>query len=227
MCNRDERRSRPAALPPQVHDLGGRLAAFPVDPQGGGSWVGVNDAGIVVTLLNVSGSSRRSPEEPTRSRGLIVCEMLRCGSLSHVLETVATLDVGRFDLFRLVVAHGSTVVDATTDCFRRVTPRQITLDRPLIFTSSSLGDSLVEAPRQQLFQRMVVETRTGWLRGQRRFHRHQWPSRPEISVRMERDDALTVSRTVVDVTSAGRRLLYEALVTGDSSRAVRECCFLH
>jgi hypothetical protein len=227
MCNRDERRSRPAALPPQVHDLGGRLAAFPVDPQGGGSWVGVNDAGIVVTLLNVSGSSRRSPEEPTRSRGLIVREMLRCGSLSHVLETVATLDVGRFDPFRLVVAHGSTVVDATTDCFRRVTPRQITLDRPLIFTSSSLGDSLVEAPRQQLFQRMVVETRTGWLRGQRRFHRHQWPSRPEISVRMERDDALTVSRTVVDVTSAGRRLLYEAPVTGDSSRAVRECCFLH
>ena len=64
MCNRDERRSRPAALPPQVHDLGGRLAAFPVDPRGGGSWVGVNDAGIVVTLLNVSGPSHSSSKEP-------------------------------------------------------------------------------------------------------------------------------------------------------------------
>jgi Transport and Golgi organisation 2 len=227
MCNRDERRSRPAALPPQVHDLGGRLAAFPVDPRGGGSWVGVNDAGIIVTLLNVSGSSRRSPEEPRQSRGLIVREMLRCGSLSHVLETVASLDVGLFDLFRLVVAQGSTVVDATTDGVRSVTPRQIRLDTPLIFTSSSLGDSLVEAPRQQLFQRMVVEAPSGWLRGQRRFHRHQWPSRPEISVRMERHDALTVSRTVVEVTRARRTLFYEAPVTGGSSREVREWCFLH
>jgi hypothetical protein len=227
MCNRDERRSRPAALPPQVHALGGRLAVFPVDPQGGGSWIGVNDAGIVVTVLNVSGLSHTPRKEPKRSRGLIVREMLRCGSLSHVLETAASLDVGLFDLFRLVVAHGSTVVDATTDDVRRVTPRRVTLDRPLIFTSSSLGDSLVEAPRQQLFQGMVVEAKSGWLRGQRRFHRHQWPLKPEISVRMERADALTVSRTVVDVTRARRSLLYEAPVTVDSSRAVREWCFLH
>ncbi len=227
MCNRDERRSRPAALPPQLHDLGGRLAAIPLDPRGAGSWVGVNDAGIVVTLLNVSGSWRRSPEEPRRSRGLIVREVLRSGSLSHVLETVASLDVGLFDLFRLVVARGSTVVDATSDGARRVTTRQITLDRPLIFTSSSLGDALVEAPRKQLFQRMVVERRSQWLRGQARFHRHQWPSRPEISVRMERHDALTVSRTVVEVTRARRSLFYESPVASSSSGEVRACCFLH
>jgi hypothetical protein len=177
--------------------------------------------------LNVSGPSHSSHEQPKRSRGLIVCEILRCGSLSQVLETIASLDVSLFDPFRLVVAHGSTVVDATTDGVRTVTRRQITLDRPLLFTSSSLGDALVEAPRQRLFQRMVVERRSGWLRGQRRFHRHQWTLRPEISVRMERDDALTVSRTVVDVTPARRSLLYEAPVIGVSSREAREWCFLH
>jgi hypothetical protein len=226
MCNRDERRSRPAALPPQVHDLGGRLAAFPVDPRGGGSWVGVNDAGIVVTLLNVSRSPHSSSKEPRQSRGLIVREALRCGSLSDVLETVASLDSNMFDMFRLVAMHRFTAVDATSDGVRTEIRRPITLDRPFLFTSSSLGDALVEAPRRQLFQRMVVETRTGWLRGQILFHRHQWPSRPEISVRMERDDALTVSRTVVDVTHAKRSLLYETPVTVDSSPAVRECRFL-
>lgn len=227
MCNRDELRSRPAALPPQVHDLGGRLAAFPVDPRGGGSWVGVNDAGIVVTLLNVSGPPHRSPEERRRSRGLIVREALRCGSLSHVLETVASVDSNLFEMFRLVAMHRSTVVDAISDGVRTEIRRPITLDGPLLFTSSSLGDALVEAPRRQLFERMVVERRSGWLRGQIRFHRHQWRSRPEISVRMQRDDALTVSRTVVDVTHAKRSLLYETPVTVDSSPAVRECCFLH
>jgi hypothetical protein len=227
MCNRDERRSRPAALPPQVHDLGGRRAAFPVDPQGGGSWVGVNDAGIGVTLLNVSGPSHSSRQEPKRSRGLIVPEILWCGSLSNVLDTVASLDARLCEMFQLVVTHGFTVVDATGDGVRTVIRRQITVDTPLLFTSSSLGDALVEAPRQQLFQRMVVERRSGWLRGQERFHRHQWPSRPEISVRMERDDALTVSRTVVDVTRERRSLSYEAPLTGRSSREGREWCFLH
>ena len=123
--------------------------------------------------------------------------------------------------------HRLTVVDATSDGVRTEIRRPITLDGPLLFTSSSLGDALVEAPRQQLFQRMVVEGRSGWLRGQGRFHRHQWPSRPEISVRMERHDALTVSRTVVEVTRARRSLFYEAPVTGGSSREVREWCFLH
>jgi len=227
MCNRDERRSRPAALPPQVHDLGERLAAFPVDPRGGGSWVGINDAGVVVTLLNVSGPSHGSSKEPRRSRGLIVREVLRCGSLSDVLDTVASLDASLFEMFRLVVMHRFTAVDATSDGVRTAIRRQITVDTPLLFTSSSLGDALVEAPRKQLFRRMVVERRSGWLRGQARFHRHQWPSRPEISVCMERDDALTVSRTVVDVTCARRSLFYEAPVTSSSSREVRECCFLH
>jgi hypothetical protein len=227
MCNRDERRSRPAALPPQVHDLGRRLAAFPVDPRGGGSWVGANDAGIVVSLLNVSGPSQSSSQVPKRSRGLIVREVLRCGSLSDVLETVAVLDARQFDMFRLVAMHRLTAVDVTTDGVRTAIRPQITIDAPLLFTSSSLGDALVEAPRQQLFQEMVVERRSEWLRGQARFHRHQWPLRPEISVRMERDDALTVSRTIVDVTRARRSLLYEAPVTVDASRAVREWCFLH
>jgi hypothetical protein len=227
MCNRDERRSRPAALPPQVHDLEGRLATFPVDPRGGGSWVGVNDAGIVATLLNVSGRSRSSREGPKRSRGLIVREVLRSGSLSHVLETVESLDPSVFEMFRLVVMHRSAAIDATSDGLRTVIRRQMTVDTPLLFTSSSLGDALVEAPRQRLFQRMVVERgRREWLRGQGRFHRHQWPSRPEISVRMERDDALTVSRTVVDVSHARPSLLYEAIVGSGSSREVRAWCFL-
>ena len=119
------------------------------------------------------------------------------------------------------------MVDAISDGVRTIIRWPITLDGPLLFTSSSLGDALVEAPRQQLFQRMVVEGRCGWLPGQRHFHRHQWPSRPEISVRMERHDALTVSRTVVEVTRATRSLFYEAPVTGGSSREVREWCFLH
>jgi hypothetical protein len=74
---------------------------------------------------------------------------------------------------------------------------------------------------------MVVKGRAGWLDGQAQFHRHQWRRRPEISVRMEREDALTVSRTVVDVARAGCFVLYEAPVSEQPSREGRAWCFLH
>ena len=52
MCNRDERRDRRAATPPAVHRLQHRTAIYPVDPVGGGTWIGVNDAGLAAALLN-------------------------------------------------------------------------------------------------------------------------------------------------------------------------------
>jgi len=79
-----------------------------------------------------------------------------------------------------------------------------------MFTSSSLGDVLVEPPRRELLERLVLAA-GDWLHGQARFHRHRWTSRPEISVNMAREDAATVSRTTIDVTSSTIDLAYESL----------------
>jgi hypothetical protein len=47
--------------------------------------------------------------------------------------------------------------------------------------------------------------------GQRVFHRHAWPARPEISVLMSRPDAATVSRTVLDVSDGAIRMHYSRI----------------
>jgi hypothetical protein len=69
-----------------------------------------------------------------------------------------------------------------------------------MFTSSSLGDELVERPRQRLFAALVESSRRP-LAAQARYHRHRWPDRPHISVRMARADAATVSHTTIDVSN--------------------------
>jgi hypothetical protein len=79
-----------------------------------------------------------------------------------------------------------------------------------MFTSSSLGDAVVARPRRRLFEQLVLAD-DDWLRGQFRFHRHQWTRRPEISVHMARGDASTVSRTTITVTSRTMELDYEPL----------------
>src|SRR5262249_8211042 len=52
VCNRDERVSRPVAQPPALHRTAAGVAIYPVDPESGGTWVGVTDRGFAAVLIN-------------------------------------------------------------------------------------------------------------------------------------------------------------------------------
>lgn len=211
VCNRDERRNRPAAMPPAVHRLHDRAVIYPVDPAGGGTWVGVNDAGLAAALLNRTVDSGVSPERPTlRSRGLIIPNLLGCRSVTDALDSAAGLDPAHFDLFRLVLVQRMAAIVLTSDGLV-LSAETMNLARPRMLTSSSLGDTVVEAPRRRLFERLVVKNEEAWLTGQARFHAHRWRSRADISVTMEREGGRTVSRTSITVTSHARELWYEPL----------------
>ncbi len=214
-CNRDERRDRPTATSPVLHRLGRRLAVFPVDPTSQGTWVGVNDVGLTIALLNRSGDPSGSLEpEPRVSRGCIIPALLACGSLDEALERCATVDVESFGRFRLLIIESTTVAIVTSDS--RVLARElVSLSRPVMETSSSLGDDLVEGPRRRLFKRLFDQDQSTWLRAQRQFHHHQWRTRPEISVVMERADASTVSETVIDVRLQAIDVSYHATDSND------------
>jgi hypothetical protein len=220
MCNRDERRARGVALPPALRRVGERVAAFPLDPVGGGTWVGVNDAGLTIALLNRT--TGRSATRHRQSRGAIVRALLAQPSLPAARDAALRLDTATFDPFALVLiqdAHYCAVIEDGQTLRSCCLP----LTSPVLFTSSSLGDDVVDRPRRQLFERLVLGATDVPLHGQARFHRHHWPSRPEISVRMTRREAATVSRTVVDVTRHGYSLLYHPLT--DGREGPREWCF--
>ena len=202
-CNRDESRSRPAAGGPRLHRIGSRRAVWPVDPLSGGTWIGVNDAGLAMVLLN------RRPQNsgawvPTHSRGVLIPRLLAEARLEAVVarareELAPSNGEARFEPFTLVMIQHHHV--ATIDyCAGTTTLVRGRLARPVMFTSSSLGDELVERPRQRLFAALVESSRRP-LAAQARYHRHRWPDRPHISVRMARADAATVSHTTIDVSN--------------------------
>jgi uncharacterized protein with NRDE domain len=211
VCNRDERRDRTAATPPNVRRLEHRTAVFPLDPVSGGTWVGVNDAGLAAVLLNRTiDSMTTTSNRPLSSRGLIIPTLLDCCSVPEVLEIAARLDPAHFDLFRLVVVQRMVAGMLTSDGLT-LSAETVGVSRPLMVTSSSLGDAVVEAPRRRLFERLVLKNEGAWLAAQARFHAHQWRSRADISVRMERQAARTVSRTCISVTSHASELCYDPL----------------
>ena len=210
-CNRDERRDRAPALPPAVHHLPHRTAIFPVDPVGQGTWVGVNDAGVAAVLLNRTIDSDAPIDKSLlRSRGLIIPRLLDGASLKDALDISAALDPRNFDRFRLVVAQNTTAAVVISNSVA-LSVELAKLSRPIMLTSSSRGDARVEGPRRRLFDHLFAGEERAWLRAQRRFHDHQWSHRRNISVRMERADATTVSHTIVNVSSRAIALRYRAL----------------
>jgi len=210
-CNRDERRDRTAALPPAVHGLARRTAIFPVDPAGPGTWVGVNDASIAAALLNRNPDSTAPLQKNRRlSRGLIIPYLLECDSLADAIGRASAMDPNDFDRFRLAMVQRGTVATLTSDG-AELAVEVTDLARPMMLTSSSLGDALVERPRRRLFDRIFDGEESSWAQAQNHFHRHQWQARPGISVRMERAVAKTVSQTFVCVTGNAIELRYRAL----------------
>lgn len=82
-ANRDESLARPFD-PPRVHD-GPVPFLAPVDREAGGSWIGLNAAGIAVAITN---RPSREPPAGRRSRGLLVLDALRAASLDRLREAL-------------------------------------------------------------------------------------------------------------------------------------------
>ncbi|HZO93446.1 MAG TPA: NRDE family protein [Candidatus Baltobacteraceae bacterium] len=99
--NRDERLDRafdpPARWWPQLpRVVGGR------DRTGGGSWLAVNDDGVVATIVN--GMDRLGPLAGKRSRGELVLRAVAERTAAAAANAIAALDAERYRGFTLVVA---------------------------------------------------------------------------------------------------------------------------
>ncbi len=194
-CNRDEQRTRPTARPPEVQILGERRAVFPVDPTSGGTWIAVSDAGLAMTLLNVNSGKRIST--PRLSRGRIIPWLIDAPALDAAIRRTEAISAVDYAPFRLVLTDGREVAELRSDGAGVHLVERQPLVAPLLFTSSGLGDELVEGPRRRVFEG-YFEVRNHYARQQDAFHRHQWPDRPHLSVCMSRGDARTVSYTVIE-----------------------------
>lgn len=105
-ANREELYARPAE-PPQIHEGPARYVAG-TDVVAGGTWLGVNEVGLLVAVTNRHKS--RVPPQP-RSRGLLVREMLECRSAKEAMELATReLDLNRYAGCNLVCADSERLV---------------------------------------------------------------------------------------------------------------------
>jgi hypothetical protein len=205
VCNRDERRDRREAHPPYISIAGRVRVLSPQDPQGGGTWVAATSAGLVFALMNVHPPACGGAAP--RSRGLVIPSLADAASLEEVAFRMDDVRPGDYRPFRLVVADRLDVLECRVDGGGWIAEIH-RIDRPMLFTSSSLGDAVVEGPRRLLFEQMLA---TPWdlAAQQDAFHAHRWRDRPAVSVHMSRPEACTVSTTTAEVTPRDVRMIYQ------------------
>lgn len=100
-ANRDEARGRPSSSP-ALERHGARRALLPRDQQAGGTWLGVNDAGLVLAITNRVDGDHQA-DRP--SRGQLPLAAMGLDSASAVRRMLeAKLAAARFNSFNLFVA---------------------------------------------------------------------------------------------------------------------------
>ncbi|MBK17946.1 MAG: hypothetical protein CMM52_03795 [Rhodospirillaceae bacterium] len=100
-ANRDEMMNRPWR-PPGRHWPDRENVVAGIDELAGGSWLGMNDEGVVAGILNRKDSL--GPDENLRSRGEIVLEALDHTDAVYAVEALAELSPAAYRSFNLFVA---------------------------------------------------------------------------------------------------------------------------
>ncbi|MFV0574620.1 MAG: NRDE family protein [Vibrio sp.] len=212
LFNRDELKTRSLALNPDSFDRqknGQRVTAFmPIDPDGNGTWICCNNYGLSLCLLN--NYQGITPKTAIRSRGLLVKELAFCQSYIQVLSQIQNINLSTFAPFTLVIfAQENIAQDQAVPAIRWDGIKLHHIKKIGPVTSSSFEFKTVQANR--LAQYHYNYSQYQYNRTQDSLHKqpsfcqlmsyhmsHQ-PTSSAYSVCMHRNDAQTVSLTIINV----------------------------
>lgn len=200
--NRDERRTRAPERPPRVLARDGVSRIAPEDGEAGGTWIAVNEHGVVVALVNGYLREDLARTDEPRSRGLLVRDLAAGSSSDDVVRRLGATDLSAVRSFRLLVLHPDDRGAVATWDGRSL---EIAADAepfcPLL--SSSHAASAVAAARLEAWNESVA------LHGRdpdalERYHAGHARGESAYSVCMHREDAETRSfvRVLVADTAA-------------------------
>jgi hypothetical protein len=197
---------------------------MPVDPVSDGTWIAVNDAGLAMTLLNIypvpfNREAFLAEWGRYASRGALIPALMECSTLAEASGRAGRIAPERYPPFRLVALDQDRLAEVHVNEGRLVCREPVQVDRPVMFTSSGLGDGVVGPPRRALFA-ACLDRAGDPASAQDAYHRHSWPERRHLSVCMSRPEARTVSLTVVELARASARLVYEPLLPDQAAEPV-------
>lgn len=200
--NRDERITRGAGKPPEIHEVRGTKAVYPSDGEGG-TWIGANEYGIVLALLNWNDAI--SPGErngKARSRGQVIPALIGSRSSAELRMALQASNVEGMFPFRLVGIFPSEKQVEEWRWDSQQLESQILEWESRQWFSSSLSDRQAEMLRGAASREADSEPDAGSVPWLRRLHASHKEGMGPFSVCVHREDVRTLSYTEVTLTPA-------------------------
>lgn len=193
--NRDEKRTRVAALPPFYETKNDCVILSPSEPNGG-TWISLNDAGLCFALINWH-RINREPLGRIASRGQVVPAIAASLSVDEAGKRLRGLSLPEMRPFRLIAVSSleKRVTEWQWDLLR-LEEKSHPWQRQHWFSS---GFDEIEAERQRQIichEKSPPGAETQWLRA---LHQSHAPVEGPFSICMHREDAVTVSYTEIEV----------------------------
>lgn len=196
--SRDEQRSRDTAVSPEIFrdDVD---VIMPIDPQGQGSWISVNQHGIVLALLNnyqapVNNLTKTEliKQSAFTSRGILLKKLSKVNQWIGLEERLIDMQLNDFQPFYLCyISKQEKYLLCWNGENLKVCPM------PDFFTSSSVSSEEVCQYRRALFLRETPQNQQQL----EMFHSTHHQQKGMMSICLHRQDAKTVSLSSIKVTA--------------------------
>ena len=198
-CNRDEKLTRGIAGPPRLAVRDGVRFLAPVDADFSGTWIATNEFGLSLCLLN------GVPGPSSRSRGLLVLDLISLPSVAALVDHVRTLDLSPYAPFTLAGVepqNPASVVEWNGERADLSFPNQ----SHFMLTSSSFDSGRVREKRREEYSGVTSLGCTPELLAD--FHKSHGGAPSAYSICMHRPDAQTVSFSWIRVSCGASEFTY-------------------
>lgn len=181
--NRDESLKRALANIPEVYILNNKKILFPKDPRNGGTWIAINENKSVVILMNGASTKHTPKENYSKSRGLIVLELIQTDNIENNWEKI---ELTTIEPFTLVVFENNTLFQMQWDGEIK-TKKELNMAYPYIWSSATLYTQMMKTEREKWFISFLNENKQISAKKILEFHTKTAPKNKEFGLLISRE----------------------------------------
>jgi hypothetical protein len=184
--SRDEQAGRPIALFPEINEINGCRILFPKDPQGGGSWIAVNENGHAGVILNGAIKLHEVKTPYRKSRGLVLLDLISSPSPADAFEGS---DFHGIEPFTVILFENKNLYSGKWDGQMKWL-ESMNAKKPHIWSSVTLYDPVAIRKREEWFHVWLSESAYPGSLDIIHFHQKGGDGDPFNDIMMNRDHTL-------------------------------------
>jgi hypothetical protein len=211
--NRDENPRRKPALAPKSVQGENHELFYPADGAAGGSWIGLNNSGNLIIVLNGGFIDHARKAQYRKSRGLIMTGLL---DSQHILEDWNLLDLEDIEPFTIIAYIHQKLHQLVWTGFEKshLLPDPLL---PHIWSSSTLYNTQAKEQRRQWFQHFTQTQPTPTGLELLQYLLYDAPQDYYNGFNMNRNELVkTCSISVVDIQNHTAGFLYHDVILADT-----------